>query len=103
MPAGRFVGVRPRAGADAGRAETVPLRVTGPRLLVTADTAPSGSVSVTVQGSSIKCAVAGRNCTELALPDCDLAEVVGKEVTLGLTVSHGAALYSFAFGGGAEE
>ena len=100
MPAGRFVGVRPRAGADAGRAETVPLRVTGPRLLVTADTAPGGSVSVTVQGSGIKCAVAGRNCTELALPDCDLAEVVGKEVTLGLTVSHGAALYSFAFGGG---
>ena len=44
MPVGRFVGVRPRAGADAGRAETVPLRVTGPRLLVTADTAPSGSV-----------------------------------------------------------
>ena len=80
-----------------GSAETIPLLVTGPKIFITADTAPGGSVTVSVVGLGECTAVAGRNVTGEFLAGCDLTAHVGKSVTLLLGITPGAALYTLGF------
>jgi hypothetical protein len=100
-----FVALSPKTGAAAGRATTVPLLVSGPRLLVTADAAPSGTVRVSVRSAgaagsttTLECvALSGRNVTDEALDGCDLDGLVGQMATLELQLED-AALYIVGFG-----
>jgi len=98
-----FVALRPRAGASAGTATTLPLVASGRQLTVTADTAPAGSVTISVRapglpGGGVTCAaVAGRNVTDEPLQGCDLSAVAEQMVTLKLEVGGGAAIYTVGF------
>ena len=92
------LGPAPAAAGGSGSAETIPLLVTGPKIFITADTAVArGSVAVQVKGVGECTAVSGRNVTDEFLAGCDLTAHMGKNVTLVLTVSPGAALYTFGF------
>ena len=78
--------------------------MSGPHVLVTADTAvASGSVTVHVRsedlpGGAVACDVlAGRNVTDLLLDGCDLSGSVGKLVKLELQVTGGASLHVVGF------
>ena len=107
-----FVGVRPKPTikSDAhahkssslfGTASTVPLLVTGNTLLITADTAPSGNVTVVAHGAelpggAVTCGtVSGRNVTD-EIMGCDLTAVVGKTIVLNLMVRN-AVLFVLGF------
>jgi hypothetical protein len=97
---------------------TKPLKVTGRKLLVTADTDtlygggenPDGSnmldnvgkltVMVEVAGGAkpLPCAaLTGRNVTNAALSGCDLQAYVGKQVTLHIAIDGSALLYMLGF------
>ena len=104
----------------AVRGRTVPLNVTGPKLLLSADTdmpasehqgqgyvLPAGGVVLTpVAGAdaaavaSISCALTGKNVTEqpVASESCDLTALVGKEVAFSIDITGGAMLYTIGFG-----
>ena len=84
-------------GARAGTGSTTALLVTGATLIVTADTAPAGKLTVRVlaadsgggDGSgavaplvAVCTPLSGRNVTDGALGGCDLSAVVGTNVTL---------------------
>jgi hypothetical protein len=101
--------------------DTVPLKVTGRHLVVTADTdtvlgennagmdliIPNGSVAIsvaaTVDGTQqtmepLQCDVlTGHNVTDMALDGCDFSHLIGQEVVLTLRVSGGALLYTVGF------
>jgi hypothetical protein len=103
-------GGRGETAPNTGKAVTVPLTVTGARLVVTADTAPAGTVAVTVNGiehdseaasseqyfTAVCTPISGRNTTDEALEGCDLSAMVGRNVTLQLSVED-AALYTVGF------
>ena len=86
---------------SSGTARTVPLLVSAPRLLVTADAAPSGRVSVGVGGAGlpggwVACGVvAGRNVTDEVM-ECDLSAVVGQRVAIELNVTQ-AVVFMLGF------
>ena len=105
----------PRGWVTVVRGKTVPLNVTGPKLIVTADTAiptnhehqgvgykvPTGSVSFSVADKQVHCVVneQQRNVTDEAVPDCDLSHLVGgAPLSFQIEVNGGAMLYTIAFG-----
>ena len=105
----RFVGVvAAGAGAATGvvTVKTVPLRVSGPRVLLTADAA-AGRVSVTVtataagEEATVACApVVGRNVTDVVLAGCDLSALAGRSVSLTIELEGPAtAVYVVGFAG----
>ena len=84
-------------------ATTMPLVASGRHLMLTADTAPSGSVTITVHaqglpgGSAICAPVTERNVTDEVLKGCDLSAVVQQTVTLDFDVRGSALLYTIGF------
>jgi hypothetical protein len=101
---------------------TIALEVTGPILLLTADTnipiyeahnsysdagyaVPVGKVTVTpVLPSGVAmppCVVVGVNVTEQAVSGCNLTAAVGQELVFELEITGGALLYTIGFGHGA--
>lgn len=103
-----FVALRPRAGDSFGVAKTIPLRVSGLQLVVTADTAPHGRLVVEVlhpllEGGAARCSpLMGRNVTDEGLRGCELLKVLGQDVVLKIRVRD-AALYTFGFDNNFEE
>ena len=92
-----FVALRPRDGRS-GSAKTIALKVTGPKLLVTADTAIPGATLQISIGSSMKCdTLSGENVTDYALRGCNKLPV-GSMAVLELVVTGGGALYTIGFG-----
>ena len=79
----------------------MPLLVSAPKLLITADTAPSGYVSVLADGvglprGAVTCGVvSGRNVTDEVMA-CDLSSLVGKMVTIELNVTK-AVVFTLGF------
>ena len=98
-----FVALRPHAGASAGTATSMPLVASGQQLMLTADAAPAGSVTITVRApglpsGAVTCApVAGINVTDYLLQGCDLGVVAQQMVTLEFDVHGGAALFIIGF------
>ena len=98
--------------------QTRPLTITGPTLMVTADTdtllaggenaqgsntlTNPGKLAITVQvagGAPIVCtALEGKNVTNTPLQGCDLTPHVGKQATLRILVDGSALLYMVGFG-----
>eukprot|EP00035_Acanthoeca_spectabilis_P012245 m.218102 g.218102 ORF g.218102 m.218102 type:complete len:129 (+) comp15568_c0_seq5:1868-2254(+) len=97
---------------------TIPLRVVGSTLVVTADTntsageneqgqdlpMPPGRVTVAVSGqqmpsgTSLFCDdLSGVNVTDHPLSGCDFSALVGKEVALEIEISGGALLYTLGW------
>eukprot|EP01052_Picozoa_sp_SAG31_P022326 SAG31_NODE_1772_length_7306_cov_3.341335_5_plen_101_part_00 len=95
---------------------TVPLPITGAKLLVTADTDtllgggenPKGSptldnvgklaINVEVAAVRISCkALTGANVTEQALEDCDFTKYVGQNATVNIMIDGAALLYMLGF------
>ena len=105
-----FVGLAPKSDrplyqSSNGTATTLPLLVSGRKLLITADTAPSGDVTVVANGAglpggAVTCGtVSGRNVTDEVMAACDLGPVVGQRVTLDLSVRD-AVVYMVGFAKG---
>ena len=105
-----FVGLAPKSArplhqSSNGTATTLPLLVSGRQLLITADTAPSGDVTVVANGAglpggAVTCGtVSGRNVTDEVMAACDLGPVVGQRVTLDLSVRD-AVVYMVGFAKG---
>ena len=96
---------RPLYQSSNGTATTLPLLVSGRKLLITADTAPSGDVTVVANGAglpggAVTCGtVSGRNVTDEVMAACDLGPVVGQRVTLDLSVRD-AVVYMVGFAKG---
>lgn len=93
---------------------TVPLDVTGPKLVVTVDSdipdgeragsvsKPPGSVvmhcAASSCGAAIECApISGTNVTDQVLIGCDFGALVGRAIALDILVSGGALLYTLGF------
>ena len=100
-----FVALR-AANGSSGIGETVPLDVQGPKLLLTADTAPSGSVTVIVRATTEgtrgtatwNCdAVANTNVTDQALTGCNFESHVGSKAIIQFAITGGASIYTFAW------
>ena len=96
-----FVALRAMNGSS-GAGETVPLDVHGPTMLLTADTAPGGSVTVRVRDCSsgvvTTCSpITNNNVTDQALQGCDLQSLVGNKAIVEFVVTGGAAVYTFAW------
>ena len=95
--------LRPTQGSD-GNGETVELDVQGPKLLLTADSAPSGSVSVAVRavtGSDIwSCdPISNMNVTDYTLTGCNFESHIGNKVVIAFSITGGASVYTFAWAG----
>jgi len=93
-----FVALRGRSADGAGKATTVALDVPAGRtqLLISVDTAINGaSVTITVNKELVCTPVAGRNVTDYALQTCSLKGF--STVTLDITLSGGALLYTVGF------
>ena len=93
-----FVALRATNGTGLG--ETVALDVQGPKLLLTADTAPGGSVTVRVRSvkDTLICdPVENSNVTDHTLGGCDLTSLVGSKAVVEFSVAGGAAVYTFAW------
>ena len=116
--------MRPVTGYTSG-AGSISVNVSGPRMLITADTAPSGSVSLwcvpqlsgfaqsaqlttdpppapsrfqtTGNPGNVACTVENKNVTD-AVADCDLSKYVGKEVGFDVQIDgRYSALYTIGF------
>lgn len=97
-----FVGLQAVDGI-VGKSATIPLNVTAPQLLLTADTAPGGTVTINVVSDQSQVALAcdplhGENVTDQALGGCDLTHLVGHSATLVLELQGSATVYTFGFG-----
>jgi len=97
----------------AGR--TVPVLVTGNRLVLSADSAiplyeatssytdagynvPVGRVTMTtVSNPAVICSVSSRNVTQETIGDCDLSALVGRSVVFEIEITGGALLYTVGF------
>jgi len=107
-----FVAVSPRSLSleankihvpATARTRTLPLTVNGSKVILTADSAPAGSVNVRVlhtnlpDGVSTCVAIAGRNVTNEILAGCDLTSIVGVPDAYIEFELIDAALYTFGF------
>jgi hypothetical protein len=98
----RFVGMG-AANGSAGTGRTSPLLFSAPQLLITADAAPAGHVSVRVisaqlPGGYAACAPIERaNVTDAPLSGCNLSAIVGQGASLELTLKGGAVVYVLGF------
>ena len=94
----------------AVHAKTLPVMVTGPKMLLTVDSdipnhehlgvgyvVNEGTVTLWNKAAGLVCTVSGTNTTEAAVKDCDLTTHVNKELVFELSIKGGALLYTVGF------